>query len=204
MLTLILDDELAESIRAQRAACGGDHHDEVWEGVYRMAPMPNDEHQEIVHQFAHIFEVVLGSGKRARIRPGVNISDRVEDWEHNFRCPDVVVFLKECSAVNHGAFWHGGPDFAVEVISPRDDSRAKIPFYAKVGTRELLLVDRDPWSLELWRLESDVMTLASRSEPEKGETVSSQVLPFTFRLVTGSVRPEIEVQSTETGKVWMI
>jgi hypothetical protein len=48
------------------------------------------------------------------------------------------------------------------------------------------------------------MKLAARSEPEKGATISSQVLPFTFRLVAGSMRPEIEVQSTETGKVWTI
>ena len=52
-----------------------------------------------------------------------------------------------------GTFWYGGPDFAVEVISPFDRSRKKFEFYARVGVRELLLVNRKPWSLELYRLD---------------------------------------------------
>jgi len=46
----------------------------------------------------------------------------------------------------------GGPDFAVEILNPGDRTPEKLPFYASVNVRELLVVDRDPWSLELFRL----------------------------------------------------
>ena len=45
MTTVILDEALAERLKADRAQRGGDRYDEVWEGVYMMAAMPNNEHQ---------------------------------------------------------------------------------------------------------------------------------------------------------------
>ncbi len=48
MATLITDSELEKQLRAAREAMGADRYDEVWEGVYMMAPMPNDEHQDLV------------------------------------------------------------------------------------------------------------------------------------------------------------
>ena len=40
------------------------------------------------------------------------------------------------------------------IVSRDDHSREKISFYEKVGVRELLIIDRDPWQLELFRLAS--------------------------------------------------
>jgi hypothetical protein len=57
---LIRDPEVELRLRAERAATGADRHDEVWEGIYMMAPMPNDEHQQIVSRFVSILEEIIG------------------------------------------------------------------------------------------------------------------------------------------------
>jgi hypothetical protein len=45
-MTMLIDDpRLEEELKAERKAWGADHHEEVWEGVYVLAPLPNDEHQ---------------------------------------------------------------------------------------------------------------------------------------------------------------
>ena len=73
--------------------------------------------------------------------PGVNLSDRDEGWEQNFREPDVAVFLRDGKAINCGTHWQGAADFLVEIISPGERTREKIPFYSSLGVVELL-VDR--------------------------------------------------------------
>jgi Uma2 family endonuclease len=63
--------------------------------------------------------------------------------------PDVVVALAGGQAKDCGTHWCSGPDFVVEIRSPSEDPRDKLDFYAAVGTREVLVIDRDPWALEL-------------------------------------------------------
>ena len=77
MATIICDAELEQRLQSERAACGADRYDEVWEGVYVMAPMPNDEHQMIVNALASILQEVIGWPGLGQVRPGVNVSDRV-------------------------------------------------------------------------------------------------------------------------------
>jgi len=204
MTTLIKDRELEQRLQAQRRALGADRYDEVWEGTYMMAPMPNDEHQQLVSRFAAIFQDVVDWPGLGHVRPGVNISDRIEDWQENYRVPDVAVFLNGGHAVNRGAFWYGGPDFAIEVISPDDGTRAKLPFYETVGVRELLLVDRQPWRLELYERQDDRLVVRQQSTMDNGATMISAVLPFSFRLVPGEDRPQIEVLHTENSTRWLV
>jgi Uma2 family endonuclease len=204
MAALLLDPGLEKQLRDQRRTSGADRYDEVWEGVYRMSPSPNNEHQTIVSEFDAIFRMEIAWKGRGEVHPGTNVSDRDSDWEHNYRVPDVAVFLKGGQAQNRGAFWLGGPDFVVEISSPYDDTREKIPFYAKIGTREMLIIDRDPWMLELLRLHDGELKSDGQSEASNQRTLVSQVIPFTFRLVAGVPRPRIEVASTENDKTWMI
>ncbi len=68
---LIEDPRLEKELIAQRQAWGADHHDEVWEGVYFMAPLPNNEHQELVYNLAvalHAPIVAAGEGWQAALR----------------------------------------------------------------------------------------------------------------------------------------
>lgn len=204
MAMLLLDSGLEKRIRDERRAWGADHHDEVWEGIYRVTPLPNNEHQQIVGQFVTILQSTIGWQGLGEVWPGVNVSDRTDDWTKNYRCPDVAVYLKGTAAQNCGSYWLGGPDFLIEVVSPGDDSRAKLPFYAKVGTREVLIVERDPWLLELFRLEGERLVSAGVSDFARASLLASQVVPFTFRLVSGSPRPKVEIHLVETGQTWRI
>jgi Uma2 family endonuclease len=201
---LIIDPHIEQRLRAERAASGADRFDEVWEGIYMMAPMPNIEHQRMVNRFAAIFQEVIDWPELGIVQPGCNVSDREDGWENNYRIPDVAVFLQEGTARNCNTHWCGGPDFLIEVVSRDDKSREKLRFYAQVGAREVLLVDRDPWHLRLFQLHADQLELAAESSMEKNEPLPSDVLPFTFQLVAGLPRPQIVVRHTGTGKLWLV
>ena len=66
----------------------------------------------------------------------MNVCDRTEAWQQNCRVLDVAVFLINSSVVNCDAFRYGGPDLVVEILSPGDQGRDKLPFYAQVKTNE--------------------------------------------------------------------
>jgi Uma2 family endonuclease len=194
---------LVRSLKAEREASGLDRRDEVWEGIYIMSPDPNFEHQSLVGELTFVFATIrnlLGGG---HVLPGLNISDRVEGWHTNYRIPDLAVYLPGNPARNCGTHMCGGPDFAVEILSENDLARSKLEFYAEVNTRELLLIDRDPWVLELYRLAEGRLTLVGKSTPDDPMILASLVLPLTFRLVRNGGRPEIEV-SNPGGQTWRI
>jgi Uma2 family endonuclease len=188
-----------------RRRCGGDRYDEVWDGVYVMAPLADNEHQSVGFKLAVTFADALGPAEKIQIFPGCNVSDQPERWRRNYRCPDVAVFLPGNPAIDRKTYWFGGPDFAVEVMSRFDRARKKFDFYKKVGVRELLLVDRHPWSIEFHRAETAGWLLVGRCDlKDRSEAIPSEVLGLTFRLVAGASRPQIEVVKTDTGKEWLV
>jgi len=202
--TMILDPELAERIREQRAERGGDRFDEVWEGVYMMSPLANIEHQVLATRLTAVLQMAMGLEFKGTILAGANVSDRERGWARNYRCPDVVVYMPDSQAINRRTFWQGGPDLGVEIVSKHDRSREKVDFYAKVGTRELMFVDRDPWRLELLRLEGGALENVGSSSVDGGEELVSSVLPFSFALVEGEARPAILVKHTDSDQSWRV
>ena len=204
MDTLVLDPYVSERLLRERRDRGIDVFDEVWEGVYVMAPAPNDEHQEIEMNLARPLLEVVQDKKLGTVRLRVNLASDPNDWEHDYRIPDIVVFLQGSPAICHGAFWSGPPDFIVEIASPNDKTREKLAFYAKVQTRELLLIDRDPWRLELYQLKRKSLALVASTAPGDPTAVVSNVLPMTFKLLPGSPRPSIEVAAIDLDRKWTV
>ena len=204
MATLVTDPDLAEQLIEDRKVRGIDHHDEVWEGVYVMSPIANDEHQQLVTRLSTVLTETIDFSGLGEVRAGINLTSEPEDWKRNFRVPDVVVFLKVSQAVCHGAYWSGGPDLAVEIVSSGDQTREKISFYEKVGTRELLIVDRDPWQLELHRLVENKLVLAGTSSLADPTWLTSETVPLKLRLQPGEKRPAIELAHTSSEKTWQI
>ena len=168
-----------------------------------MSPLPNNEHQRFLNRLCSIFEDVIGRTGRGAVYPGVNVSDRVEGWTQNFRCPDAAVYLAGNPAVDRDTYMHGGPDLAVEIVSPGDDPLAKLAFYAAVGTRELLIVRRAPWSLELFRLLDGRLDPAGRVDVDTLAVLTCETLGLRLRLVPGRARPEVEVTDAAGGRVWL-
>jgi Uma2 family endonuclease len=204
MATLVLDPTTEERIRAERAASGGDRFDEVWDGVYTMSPLADNEHQDIQARLLSAIQAAVGWSSPSKIQAGVNVSDREDEWEHNYRCPDLVVFKPNTKAKDCGTHWLGGPDFAVEITSPYDRSREKLDFYAKVGVLELMIVDRQKWAIELYRLTGDKLVLDQSCRVDAGVRLVSNVLGLTFTLVAGQPRPLIEVASKDEGQSWLV
>jgi Uma2 family endonuclease len=204
MPVVICDPRDVARMIARRKALGHDRFDEVWDGVYVMSPIANDEHQQISTFLSAVLLTVVAWGSLGNVRCGINISDRRKGWTKNYRVPDVAVFLNGCAATCCRTHWLGGPDFAAEVVSKRDRSREKFDFYAKVGTRELLIVDRYPWALELYGLKDAKLELLGSSTLEKPELLPSTVLPVTFQLFEGVERPVIEVAQVGTEQVWRL
>ena len=201
---LITDPHVSERLIDERRARGAGKFDEVWEDVYIMAPAPNDEHQEIVTRFARpLLDVVEDAGV-GQVRLGINLASDPDDWERDYRVPDVAVFLNDSPAVCHEAFWSGPPDFLVEIVSPWDKTREKLSFYSKIGTRELLVVDRDPWRLELYRLQGQTLAVVAEIAPGDTAAIESAVLPLRFRLVPGEPRPTIDITGTDLARSWTV
>jgi len=203
--TLVIDPGIERQLLERRRASRGDRWDEVWDGVYVMAPLPNLEHQELVINLGAAFKSSFADQPAVRVFPGINVSDRQEGWEQSYRCPDVAVILPGSRAVDCGAFCFGGPDFVVEITSDYDRSREKFDFYAGVGVREFLIVDRDPWQLELYTLQGQKLSLAGRVVAGESSSLASQVMPLTFRLVppSKSGRPQIEIVRTTDAQRWL-
>jgi Uma2 family endonuclease len=138
------------------------------------------------------------------VRIGINLTSDPDDWESDYRVPDVAVFLNGSPAVCHGTFWSGPPDIVVEIISPWDKTRDKLGFYSKVGAREVLLVDRDPWQLELYQLQTDRLVQVSTVSPGEAKPIESNALPLRCRLLPGNPRPKIEIVATDLDKSWIV
>ena len=204
MKSVIIDPDLTKRLIRRRRRLGLDRKDEVWDGVYVVAPDADIEHQFFGFELAVAFREAIGGPPGGLVLAGGNVSDQEVKWTKNYRCPDVVVFLPGNPAQNRRTHWFGGPDFAVEVISPYDRSRRKLPFYAKVGVRELLLVDRKRWALELYRLQDDALELVGKSVPQTSDILASKVLPVSFRLLPDSPRPQIELTRTGGTQKWLI
>jgi Uma2 family endonuclease len=203
MTTLILDPIAEEQILADRRAQGLDRYDEVWEGIYIMSPLANNEHQKLALRLASIMDSVVDLELGGLSYCGCNVSDQTRDWKLNYRCPDVAVFLATTTAKDRGAYWEGGPDFAIEITSPGDRTWEKLDFYAKVHTRELLIVEREPWALILLRWENGTMQEVSRSTLSAPCELIASTIPFVFRLVTHHERPVIDVQHQHDGRRWL-
>lgn len=203
MPILIIDPSDQKRLLKRRRLMGGDRQDEVWDGVYIFMPLGDNVHQELATNLAAALKPALVELGQARVFAGCNVSDQPEEWKKNYRCPDVAVFLPGNPAPDRGSYWFGGPDFAVEIMSPYDRSRKKFAFYARVGVRELMLVDRKPWRLELYRRNEAGWDLVGKSEPDQSAVLASAVLPLTFRLIPGIPRPQIEVTQADGVARWM-
>ena len=201
-MMIVLDDGLTESILEDRRSKGNRLRDEVWDGVTYIMPDPNNEHQDIAGFFYGVFWTLFGLKSGYRVQGTPNLSDRIEGWKDNFRNPDMAFFSPDCAAEDHGPFWYGGPDFLLEIVSPYDMSRDKLPFYESIETREVLILDRDPWQLELYQLRRGKLRSAGIVRAGDGKALTSNVVPLRFALIRGRPRPKIRITHTESNQEW--
>ena len=187
MTLLIRDPVLEYELIEKRKAIGADRYDEVWDGVYVMSPLANNEHQDFVTELAAVFRIAVDWKGLGKTLAGANVSDRRDGWKQNYRVPDVLVFLSDCQAIDCGTHWFGGPDLAIEVVSEGDQSLEKLDFYAKVNTGMVLVIDRNPMQLTLYRKnESGMLQPQAISNRENPSMMSLGRIPVSIGLVAGT------------------
>lgn len=204
MSVLVCDPQESARLIAQRQALGVDRFDEVWEGVYVMAPLANNEHQDLGFRLGVVIKEMVAWPDEGIVFIGVNVSDREEDWQFNYRIPDVAAYLTGNPAKDCGTHWCGGPDWAAEILSPGENLQAKLAFYSKVAVRELFVVDRDSWSLELYKNQEGELVSVGKSDLDTSKSLDSEVLPLSFRLVGGKIRPLIEILHNDGIRRWHV
>jgi Uma2 family endonuclease len=132
MRTLVLDPPppQLEELLEQRRRMGADRRDEVWAGVYHMVPGPSGEHSFIAHRIGVLLD---GPSRAAGLHMSVEFNMGVID---DFRIPDLGVHRGTPCDI-----WIPTAAIAVEILSPRDETWEKLPFYAEHGVDELVIVD---------------------------------------------------------------
>ncbi len=204
MAILVLDPLKEARVRGLWPGVDDDRWTEVWEGVTVMSPLANNEHQRLASDLTGVIWTVVQQRGLGEVYQGVNLTDRTPNWVENYRNPDVVVFLNGTAAVDHGTHYLGGPDFAAEIISPGEPPTAKFAFYESIGTREVMVLHRDPWRLELFALAAGKLALAGASELPASAVVPSDALGLTFQLLPGPTRPLVAVTHPASGQHWKI
>ena len=134
MRTVILDsassglDELLE----RRRRAGLDRLDEVWQGELHMIPAPSFEHAEIATQLARLLGPAADQAGLTIAMHEFNIGES----EHDFRVPDGGLFRGRPRGV-----WLRTAALVAEILSPGDETWAKLDFYAAHDVDEVLIVD---------------------------------------------------------------
>jgi Uma2 family endonuclease len=201
----ILDPDLTRELVKARQQREVDRYDEVWEGVYVVPPLARNPHQDVATALSGILFNIINLEDRGRVHAGANVSDRRDHWEHNYRCPDVVVVLKGGRAIDCGTHWLGGPDFVVEVESPREKAVRKLPFYSKIQVRELLIVHGETRQLQMYRHDGSQLVNVESSDFKGNKWLKSEVVPLAFRRKVVTKKPHTELQRTDgVSGTWMI
>ncbi|MGQ0743146.1 MAG: Uma2 family endonuclease [Acidimicrobiales bacterium] len=128
----------------ERRRIGADVRDEMWDGELHMVPAPTSGHQVLSGDLYQVLAPLARARGMVAVfetglyRPGADNDYRVPD--QSYARPEVVS--------ERGI--EGAAELVVEILSPGDESRAKVAWYAAVGVREVLLVDPQPRRVELF------------------------------------------------------
>jgi Uma2 family endonuclease len=179
--------EPPEELLAERRRKGDDRWDEMWDGLLHMVPPPSRGHQSFGRRLLHALEPAAESlgleidYETGLFRPGTG--------ERDYRRPDLVAYRAQ-NGSDRGV--EGRAELVVEILSPRDESRQKLDFYAACGVQEVLLVDPTTREFEHHVLRGEKYFAAL---PDDRGLVRCSVLGVTFSVVGG---PKFRV-STASG-----
>lgn len=161
--------EVDERLLEQRRRRGVDRWDEMWEGVLHMVPPPSGRHQEVAGELYLVLAALAKARSLAArfetglFRPGADDDYRVPD--QTYTRPELVT--------DRGV--DGPADLVVAIRSPHDETDQKLPWYAALGVREVLVLDPKTLVVELHRDGGPV-------EPDPTGAVHSDVVGAGFGL----------------------
>jgi Uma2 family endonuclease len=127
--------DVPEYVLAERSRYGHDKLDELWEGVLHMPPQPIPVHN-LVAVNLYIALAKIGAKHGLVAYPEATAVYAPDLDPLSWRVPDASLVRPE-QVSDRGL---EGAVLAVEVLSPRDESRKKFGFYARVGVSEVWIV----------------------------------------------------------------
>jgi len=133
-----------EAYLEERHRRGQDKKDELWDGVLHMVPPASYLHG---HFDVELVVALRSIGKR---RGWLAHTDNLGLFasEKSYRIPDAT--LARPDQVSKRGL--EGAELVVEVLSPDDESYDKLPFYAKLGVREVWIIDPETRAVEIYAL----------------------------------------------------
>lgn len=193
MKVVIREVEVSEAELDRRSRLGLDRWDEMWEGVLHMAPAPGSEHQRIHSKINSFFDRLFERTGRATVWPSINVfneSSTVEDY----RIPDFsIVRAGRERLIAKDGLRGGGPDAVLEIRSPGDETYEKFPFFARLGIRDVVVIDRDTKQPEVHRLAGGQYVAVAA---DHDGWVASEVLGVRFRRVE-AIPPRLAIEDLE-------
>lgn len=145
--------EELEALIRRRQALGLDIFDEVWEGIYHVAPAARPAHGFVDHALAVLLDPYAKAAGLVATGPfnlGEPSDYRVPDHGYHRRLPDDV-WVKSAAVV-------------VEIASPDDETYAKFGFYAALGVDEIIVADPQDQSVRCFRRQDDRFVEAPGSD----------------------------------------
>jgi Uma2 family endonuclease len=143
---LVLDPQPAWLDRhlQERRKSGADRRDEVWDGVLHLIPPPSVEHERLAHRLRVLLELAPSAAGLIVVGTvGIGASS-------DYRVPDLALLRP-----GYAPQWNPTAALVGEIVSPRDDSWEKLPFYAAHRVDEVLIVDPEQRQVRWLGLEED-------------------------------------------------
>jgi Uma2 family endonuclease len=155
MPTLVFDPPPAEleALLERRRDWGADRHDEVWEGVLHMIPPPSFEHERLQAKLIRLLGPYADAAQLT-ITGGIGIGVDKNDY----RVPDLTLARPGAQIQ-----WNETAALVVEIVSPGDKSRDKLPFYAAHHVDEVVIVDPAKRTVDWLALAGDRYEPTARS-----------------------------------------
>ncbi len=174
MQALFLD--APRAVLDERRRLGLDRRDEVWDGVLHVVPPPGGPHQRL----SGAFFIVVGPLAAARgLVPHPETG--LYRTESDYRVPDQLY----CRAEHLSDRGAEGAELVVEVRSDGDETYRKLPFYAAVGVREVLVLHPRDRTAEPFRaVDGDLRPVS----PDAEGGLRSDVLGVHLLTVDGRLR----------------
>lgn len=176
----------------ERRRKGLDQRDETWDGLVHMVPPPAYEHSVIQNGLQFVLTLFLEQRGLGKVRPEIGVR-APGSGTSNYRVPDISVLSPRRRGLVAEGWLNGGPELAIEIRSPDDETYDKLPFYASVGVDELLVIDRATRRPELYRLVGKQYVAVS---PEQEGWLPLDTFPIAVRLSpTGDLELQLRLRA---------
>lgn len=138
----------------RRHALRQDKADEVWEGVYHVAPHEHPRHGVVAMSLTALLHPLA---RAAGLIPGGSFN--LGTSRQNFRVPDLGYYRQFVDEV-----YVPSAAVVVEILSPGDETFEKFDFYAARGVEEVWVLDPDARTARCWHLVDGSLVERDRSK----------------------------------------